>query len=122
MERVMEQPNAVAQQGWQVLCTVDDLVPQSGVVAWLEGEQVALFYLPQHSPAVYALGNRDPQSGANVIGRGIVGQLKGELVVAAPLYKQHFSLVTGQCVEDPQQALATWAVRVNGVAVEIQRG
>ena len=104
---------------WRRVCAVSDLVAQSGVVAWVAGEQVALFYLPEQSPPIFAVANRDPQSGANVIGRGIVGLLKGELVVAAPLYKQHFSLLTGQCVEDPAQALAIWAVRLNGDEVQI---
>ncbi|MGI4836577.1 MAG: nitrite reductase small subunit NirD [Janthinobacterium lividum] len=110
---------AQLQQSWRRVCAVSDLVAQSGVVAWVDGAQVALFYLPEQNPPIFAVANRDPQSGANVIGRGIVGLLKGELVVAAPLYKQHFSLVTGQCVEDPSQALATWAVRLNGEEVEI---
>lgn len=116
----MAQAQVQPREGqWQQVCSLQDLVAQSGVVAWLDGAQVALFYLPEQQPAIYAVGNRDPQSGANVIGRGIVGLLQGELVVAAPLYKQHFSLVTGQCVEDPAQALATWAVRLNGEGVEI---
>jgi nitrite reductase (NADH) small subunit len=110
---------AQLQQSWRRVCAVSDLVAQSGVVAWVDGAQVALFYLPEQNPPIFAVANRDPQSGANVIGRGIVGLLKGELVVAAPLYKQHFSLVTGQCVEDPSQALATWSVRLNGEEVEI---
>ena len=41
---------------------------------------------------VYALDNFDPHSGANVLSRGIVGDLSGELVVASPVYKHHFSL------------------------------
>jgi nitrite reductase (NADH) small subunit len=110
---------AQLQQSWRRVCAVSDLVAQSGVVAWVDGAQVALFYLPEQNPPIFAVANRDPQSGANVIGRGIVGLLKGELVVAAPLYKQHFSLVTGHCVEDPSQALATWSVRLNGEEVEI---
>jgi len=113
---------SIAQEQWQVLCQRADLVAQSGVVAWFGGEQVALFYLPDNSPPVYAVGNRDPQSGANVIGRGIVGLLQGELVVAAPLYKQHFSLSSGRCQEDPAQALNTWRVRLNAEVVEIQVG
>jgi nitrite reductase (NADH) small subunit len=115
------QVQPVQQGEWQALCGLADLVPQSGVVAWLDDTQVALFYLPGHTPALYALANRDPQSGANVIGRGIIGQLKDELVVASPLYKQHFNLLTGQCLEDPGQALQTWPVRLRGETVEIQR-
>ena len=52
--------------------------------------------------------NHDPRSGANVIGRGIVGSVKGELVVASPLYKQHYCLRSGRCLEDPAQVLRTW--------------
>jgi len=104
---------------WQPLCDLADLVPQSGVVALHQGEQVALFYLPDTEQKVFAVGNRDPKSGANVIGRGIVGQLGGHLVIASPLYKQHFRLADGGCLEYPEQALPTWAVRLNGTQVEI---
>lgn len=104
---------------WTPVCAEADLVAQSGVVVWHEGAQVALFHLPGAQTEVYALDNRDPQSGANVIGRGLIGSLKGELVVASPLYKQHYSLRDGRCLEDDRQALRTWAVRLNEGRVEI---
>lgn len=111
---------AVAQKNhWHTVCDYQDLVADSGVVVWLEGTQVALFYLPGEECSLYAIDNRDPRSGANVIGRGLVGSLQGEVVVAAPLYKQHFSLESGRCLEDPQQALRVWPVRLNGQAVEL---
>lgn len=103
---------------WRALCARDDLVANSGVVAWLDGEQVALFHLSSEEQ-LFAIANRDPKSGANVIGRGIVGQLKGELVIASPLYKQHFRLSDGQCVEYPDQQLQVWPVRLQGDQVEI---
>ncbi|KHO65810.1 nitrite reductase small subunit NirD [Pseudomonas flexibilis] len=105
---------------WRTLCSRNDLVANSGVVAWLDGTQVALFHLP--GDQVYAIENRDPRSGANVIGRGLVGSLKGQAVVAAPLYKQHFRLDDGLCLEDPQQRLRVWPARLNGDAVEIALG
>jgi nitrite reductase (NADH) small subunit len=106
---------------WRTVCARGDLVADSGVVALLDGEQVALFYLPQaqEGQQVYAIGNRDPQSGANVIGRGIVGHLAGRLVVASPLYKQHFRLDDGACVEYGEQSLPVWPARFNGDTVEI---
>ena len=107
---------------WQPLCSLADLVPQSGVVALHEGEQVALFYLPDTEQKVFAVGNRDPKSGANVIGRGIVGQLGPDLVIASPLYKQHFRLADGSCVEYPEQRLRTWPVRLRGDRVEVFDG
>ncbi|MCY1435496.1 Nitrite reductase (NADH) small subunit [compost metagenome] len=106
---------------WQALCTCDDLVPNSGVVAWVDGEQVALFYLPDDDTGkgLYAVENRDPLSGANVIGRGLVGNLGGDLVIASPLYKQHYRLEDGSCLEYPEQQLKVWPVRLRGETVEI---
>jgi nitrite reductase (NADH) small subunit len=106
---------------WQPLCSATDLVANSGIVALAEGEQVALFYLPESEQQLFAIGNRDPKSGANVIGRGIIGHLQGELVIASPLYKQHFRLSDGGCLEYPEQQLPVWPVRLQGERVEILR-
>lgn len=103
---------------WTTLCTLDDLVPDSGVAARLDGQQIALFYLPQ-AQRVYALDNGDPFSGANVIARGIVGDLKERRVVASPLYKQHFCLDSGECLEDDGVRLRTWPARIAGERVQI---
>lgn len=111
----------IQSAAWRPVCARADLVADSGVVALLGDEQVALFYLPRDEggPRVYAIGNRDPKSGANVIGRGIVGHLAGHLVVASPLYKQHFCLADGDCVEYPEQSLPVWPARFNGDRVEV---
>lgn len=117
----MNLSNAVVQtrENWQAVCHAQDLVADSGVVVWLDGAQVALFYLPGQAQPLYAVDNRDPRSGANIIGRGLVCSVQGELVVAAPLYKQHFSLQSGVCLEDAGQQLRVWPVRLNGEAVEL---
>ena len=105
---------------WQRVCEQQDLVRDSGVVVWLDGAQVALFYLPgAEGRTLYAIDNHDPQSRANVIGRGLIGSIKGDLVVASPIYKQHFRLEDGSCLEDPQQRLRVWPVRLNGDVVEL---
>ncbi|MDR9750269.1 nitrite reductase small subunit NirD [Pseudomonas sp. SZMC_28357] len=110
----------VAAETWQTVCSQSDLVSNSGVVVWLDGDQVALFYLPEaEGKTLYAVDNRDPQSGVNVIGRGLIGNIKGELVIASPLYKQHFRLEDGSCLEYPQQQLRVWPVRLRGGEVEI---
>jgi nitrite reductase (NADH) small subunit len=87
----------------QKICSLDDLVANSGVCALINNrgvdQQVALFYLPATEQKVFALGNWDPIGQANVLSRGIVGSLSDQFVVASPLYKQHFSLSTGQCLE-----------------------
>lgn len=108
------------KQAWRHACDRQDLVANSGVVALVDDMQVALFYLPDAAgQSLYAVSNRDPKSGANVIGRGLVGHLGGDLVVASPLYKQHFRLADGSCVQYPDQRLQTWQARFNGDAVEI---
>lgn len=97
---------------WQDVCSISDLVEYSGVSARVNGIQLALFLVPDAEPAVYALDNWCPAADANVLARGIVGDLNGELVVASPLYKEHFSLLTGQCLEKPLN-VRVWPVMVS---------
>lgn len=103
---------------WTAVCAVEDIVPNSGVCALVGGQQVAVFRTSDDR--VYALSNHDPFSKANVLSRGIVGDIKGELVVASPVYKQHFSLATGQCIEDEAVKVASFAARVTNGMVEVE--
>ena len=98
------------------ICRIDDIVPDTGVAALVGGEQVAVFRVDQN---IYAIGNRDPFSGANVLSRGIVGDINGELVVASPVYKQHFSLLSGRCIEDPSVSVPVYRARVEGTDIQI---
>jgi len=56
----------------------------------------------------------------SVLSRGIVGDIKGELVVASPLYKQHFSLLTGKCLEDDSASVPVYEVVLDGDKVLIE--
>ena len=96
------------------VCRLEDIVPSTGVCALVAGEQVAVFRIDDK---VHAVGNRDPFSRANVLSRGIVGDLNGELVVASPVYKQHFSLVTGRCLEDASVSVPVHRALVDGTDV-----
>lgn len=101
---------------WTYVCRLEDIVPNSGVCAKVGGRQVAVFRLV--SPAgeeegIFAIDNHDPRSGTNVLSRGIVGDLSGEIVVASPVYKNHFCLKTGRCTEDASWSVAPYAVRVS---------
>jgi nitrite reductase (NADH) small subunit len=109
---------------WRAVCDRQDLVLNSGVVALVGTSQVALFYVASISgtPQLFAVENRDPVSGVNVIGRGLVGSLAGDLVIASPLYKQHYRLEDGTCLEDPALKLRTWPARLAGDVVEIDVG
>ena len=100
------------------VCRIEDIVPDTGVCALVGGEQVAVFRLADGS--VHAVGNQDPFSKANVLARGIVGDLKGEVVVASPVYKQHFSLATGRCQEDPSVRIPVYAARIEEAHVVVE--
>lgn len=104
----------------RVICQVDDLVPNSGVCARVvfqgESKQVALFYLPNSEQKIFALDNWDPLGEANVLSRGVVGNVGQELVVASPLYKQHFSLSSGRCLE-ADASVSCYPVSIEGEQV-----
>jgi nitrite reductase (NADH) small subunit len=108
---------------WITLCSESDLVCGSGVCALLETggkpQQVALFRETADGP-VYAISNFDPIGGANVLSRGIIGSLGNKLVVASPLYKQHFCLEDGQCLEDPTVKVPAWPARIVDGQVQIK--
>ena len=104
--------------GWVAVCQLDDIVPNTGVCALVGERQVAVFRLDDDR--VYAIDNHDPFSRANVLSRGIVGDLKSELVVASPVYKQHFSLTSGRCLEDPGIRVLVYPVRLDGPTVLVQ--
>ncbi len=52
---------------WQKICEINDLVEHSGRTALVAGKQVAVFYIPNEIPSVYALDNWDPLGEAIVI-------------------------------------------------------
>ena len=105
---------------WIDVCSNADLQPNSGICALVEGKQVAIFYMP-NDDALYAINNYDPFGNANVLSRGMIGDINGEPVVASPLYKQHFNLLTGACIEDEDVSVEAYAIKAeNGrVAVSI---
>jgi len=102
------------------ICSTNDLVPNSGVCALLnddiEQEQIAIFYLPDTEQKVFAINNWDPIGQANILSRGIICSIDGELTVASPLYKQHFSLNSGKCIEE-DVTVKTYDISIDGDAV-----
>jgi len=98
-----------APRHWTRVCALDDILPQSGVAALAGRHQIALFRV---NDGIYAISNHDPGSGANVLARGIVGNLGDEIVVASPIYKHHYSLSTGRCLEDPELCVPVYSARV----------
>jgi nitrite reductase (NADH) small subunit len=104
---------------WIDVCSVDDLQPDSGVCALFEGEQVAIFWMPEADVKVYAVGNYDPFGKANVLSRGLIGDIGGQPVVSSPLYKQHYNLQTGVCLEDESVKIPVYAIRIENGSVQL---
>lgn len=105
---------------WTAVCAADDILPNTGVCALVQGRHVAVFRIGDDQ--FHAIDNVDPQSGASVLSRGLVGSLGDRLVVASPLYKNHFDLRTGECLEAPQNSVRPHAVRVDGGRVLVTLG
>jgi nitrite reductase (NADH) small subunit len=112
-----EPPRAVG--GWTRVCHLDRIVPDTGVAALVDGTQVAVFRLGDGR--VHAIANHDPCSGANVLARGIVGDVDGEVFVASPIHKQRFDLRTGACLDADGIRVAVHATRTVDGYVEVAR-
>jgi len=100
--------NVVTAKGWTLVCDLEDIVPNTGVCALVDGEQVAVFRVGEHG--LYAIDNFDPNADAYVLSRGLIGSLGERIVVASPIYKQHFDLRTGECLEAPEHSVRAWQV------------
>ncbi len=96
---------------WTTICPLDRILPNTGVCALVNGQQVAVFRVGEEAN-IYAIDNYDPFSKAYVLSRGIVGDRRGTPKVASPIYKQNFSLLTGECLDDSTVKLQTFPVRV----------
>jgi nitrite reductase (NADH) small subunit len=102
---------ATVNQQWENICLLKRISPNTGVCALVHGKQIAVFRVGEEMD-VYAIDNYDPFSKAFVLSRGIVGDKNGIPKVASPIYKQNFSLLTGECLDDATIKLSTYLVRV----------
>ena len=104
----------IQMDNWTAVCPLDAIVPNTGVCALVGGEHVAVFLVAADETRFYAIGNFDPNSGASVLSRGMVGNLGERIVVASPIYKQHFDLATGECLEAPEHSVPSYRTRIEG--------
>lgn len=116
-----EAPTAIP--AWVPVCRVADLTPDRGVAALVHGRQVAVFLLSalpgqNGRDEVYAIDNRDPYSGANVLARGLVGSAGDRPTVASPIYKERFDLRDGSCLDGDRHVRA-WPARIVDGCVEV---
>jgi nitrite reductase (NADH) small subunit len=112
-----ESINSTTRQ-WTTICPLDRILPNTGVCALVNSQQIAVFRVGEGED-VYAIDNYDPFSKAYVLSRGIVGDRNGIPKVASPIYKQNFSLLTGDCLDDLTVKLQTFPVRVVDGQVQV---
>jgi nitrite reductase (NADH) small subunit len=103
---------------WTTICPLERILPNTGVCALINDRQIAVFRVGEGND-VYAIENYDPFSKAYVLSRGIVGDRNGIPKVASPIYKQNFSLLTGECFDDLTVKLSTFPAQVIDGQVQI---
>lgn len=102
------------------ICNISDILPNTGRAALIGDKQIAIFNVKTtDGEKLFAIDNLCPFSGVNVLSRGIIGSVNNEVVVASPLYKQHFILTSGQCVEDDSVQVNTYDVTLSGDKVQL---
>ncbi|MFD8010786.1 nitrite reductase small subunit NirD [Streptomyces sp. NPDC058955] len=100
-----------AEDSWMAVCEEARLTPGRGLAALLpDGRQAAVFR--DRAGRAYAIDNRDPFTGAQVLSRGLIGTADGRPYVASPLLKQRFDLETGRCLDDDEVTVAVYPVRL----------
>ena len=113
----IEAINSTTQQ-WTTICPLDRILPNTGVCALVNDRQIAVFRVGEGAD-VYAIENYDPFSKAYVLSRGIVGDRNGIPKVASPIYKQNFSLITGECLDDSTVKLSIFTSQVVDGQVQV---
>lgn len=95
---------------WVPVCAADRITPGRGIAALLpDGSQIAVFLDRTEQP--YAIGNRDPFTGAYVLSRGLLGSAGGRPFVASPLLKQRFELASGRCLDEDGVSVPAYLAR-----------
>ncbi|WP_267245027.1 nitrite reductase small subunit NirD [Streptomyces sp. PR69] len=97
---------------WLAVCELSQLTPGRGIAALLpDGRQAAVF--TDRAGRAYAIDNRDPFTGAQVLSRGLLGSAQGRPFVASPLLKQRFDLESGRCLDDDEVTVEVFACRTS---------
>ncbi len=94
---------------WLDICEERSLPAFGGIAAWVEGKAVAIFNLGEQG--IFAMDNIDPATGVSVLSRGLICDLQGDIFVASPLHKQHYSLTDGRCLEDESLSVNLYPIK-----------
>jgi nitrite reductase (NADH) small subunit len=102
---------------WSPVCSVDDILPNTGICALVKDRHVAVFHVKHGAERLFAIDNYDPNAQASVLSRGLVGNIGERIVVASPIYKHHFDLQSGECLQAPENSVSAYPVRIENRTV-----
>ena len=107
---------------WIDICAIEDIPTMTGVCALHQKKQIAIFNLSSigENSQLNAIDNFDPIGKANVLSRGIVAEIDGRQTVSSPLFKQHYCLATGECLQDHAIKVDVYPVRLKNSRVQLQ--
>lgn len=125
MTNTMENDIAVVEDaendGWETVCPLDRLIPERGAAALIGDQPIAIFRIEgPDGTRLYAVDHIDPRMKAPTMARGLVGSVGDEPTVAAPLLKEKYSLVTGECFTNPDYHLPVFEVRLHNGNVQLR--
>lgn len=106
---------------WVSVCSEQDLVANSGVCVLLGKQQIAVFCMVNYAQEIslYACDNFDPIGKANVLSRGILCSIGDTPCISSPLYKQHYSLIDGLCLEQLEVSVSVYPVKLEQGVVSL---
>ena len=109
----------IARNDWKRIVRVEDVPENSGGAAMVDGRQIAIYRFT-NPDRWYACQNQCPHKGDMVLGRGLIGDEKGEPKVACPMHKKAFSLVTGKNLGGEDYCIERYAVKVEDGFVHVK--
>lgn len=117
-------PSGEVDPSYFPIAPVHAIPEGGGVCALVKGKRVAIFHLlVSGEPRYFAVENRCPHWGEEVLWRGLTGNHGAELTVACPLHKRLFSLETGACLSGDVGSIAVYPLVVfqGMVYVKVER-
>ena len=129
MNHLVEAASDAIPQGkgtltWHSIGDAANFPINAGIAVKLDEQQIAVYRFraaevdPGSQPDEwYACDNTCPHKNDNVLARGLIGDHKGELMVACPMHKKAFSLKNGACLNDPDYSVKVYPIRLAGDTV-----
>ena len=112
-----------SSKDWVDVCPVERVAYDRGIAALVDGIAVAVFRLAGSRGGAdlwFAVDHIEPVTAAPVMARGLVGSAGTVPTVASPLYKERYSLETGECLDNPALRLRTWLIGTAAAMVRIR--